>query len=231
MIDQVESAIEGLDGMMGGLVKMTIEKWSEKESLFPSFSSEAFTLMLNPEQYSETFRTEYDKGRSKCQRIDPKPKAEEESVYSFDFIIDGTGATGLTVDVASKIKKFRKLVESKNEDQMTNKLRLKWGTLHMNCVFLSATINYTLFSRTGRPLRAKITAKFQQVRSLDASWLAQKEQVISRVLGAGQNIVSLATKTYGAANKIAKLAKANNLNSFRKLDAGVKVLLPPKIKL
>ena len=218
--------IEALaSGLAGGMVKMSIEKWSDKPSLF---STDAFYLMLNPEQYSEEFSIEYAKTKSGINRKDPKTTSRSPDKFSFDFILDGTGAAGIKIDVASKIREFKELVTGSNKDGRENFLRIKWGSLQLKCVFDSASIHYTFFSRTGRPLRAKLSVSFTRVHSEESPFLSKLDQYTSQALGAGQNIAQIASKAYGSTNKIASLARHNNLNSFRNIPTGTNLLFPPQ---
>jgi len=212
-------------GLAGGMIKMSIEKWSEQSSMF---SMAAFYLMLNPEQYSEEFSIEYTKAKSGLSRKDPKTTSRSPDKFSFDFILDGTGATGIKIDVGSKIREFKELVTGNSKDGKENFLRVKWGSLQLKCVFDSASIHYTFFSRTGRPLRAKLSVSFTRVHSEESSFLSKLDQYTSQVMGAGQNIAQITTKAYGSTKKLASLARHNNLNSFRNIPTGTNLLLPPQ---
>ena len=225
--------IEEINGLVGGMVKMSIKKLTGKNNDNPS--GEVFHLMMNPENYSEEFNVTYEK-----LKTDPedehdlsKYKLSSPYNYTFEFIIDGTGAIGVKVDVASEINRFKKITTFKKGSKKgsNNFLRLSWGHLNMKCIFQSASINYTLFSRTGLPLRAKITAKFEKVGTFKSSELSSVEQFTSKVVGAGQNLVSLTEKAYGNARKLAKIAQANNLNSFRNIPIGKNLLFLPISKL
>ncbi len=220
--------IEQLDGMLGGLSKMAIAPWGSGAALL---AEDAFYLMFNPEQYQEALEVNYDSTKSEYQRRNPTLTKKKNRQFHFDFIIDGTGASGVKIDVESKITAFKALVAEGEDPTKTNYLRLQWGTLHMKCLFKGANITYTYFSRTGLPLRARLSTDFEEVETRSASLLAQAEQAVSKVVGAGQNIAALTAQAYGTANKMAQLAQANNLNSFRDLPVGTNLLYPKQADL
>jgi hypothetical protein len=221
MIDQINE-------LTGGMVKMSIEKWNDS----PAFSSEdVFYLMLNPEQYSEGFYIEYDSSNTADNREDPKVVLRSADSYTFDFILDGTGATGVRIDVDSKISQFKELVTEIDSEGKQNFLRIKWGPLQLKCVFNSASIQYTFFNKTGQPLRARLTVTFTKVHADQSKFLSTKETYSSKQLRDGQNIAQLASSVYGNARKLARLAQLNSLNSFRQIPTGTNLLFPPQSKL
>ena len=66
--------------------------------------TDEFVFMFNPASYNQKYEIEYDeaqgKGTSGSTMKLGKIKPQE---YSFEFIIDGTGATGEYKDVADKV--------------------------------------------------------------------------------------------------------------------------------
>jgi hypothetical protein len=135
-------------------------------------SGEVFEVMFNPESYSETFAVSYQKvenvnGGLEEYRYVKTPPQE----FKLKFIIDGTGVTAYDSaffpvlkrsdnSVLDQVNKFLNLawypVDAKGIP-----LKITWGTdFCYYCMLKDVTINYTLFDREGKPLRAELDADF-----------------------------------------------------------------------
>jgi hypothetical protein len=146
------------------LTKLTIEP-EEGET------GNTFEVMFNPETYSEAFSLVYTTKNAANSGI-------EEYVYvkslpqdfKLKFIIDGTGVSSynapflpvykdLDKSVYDKVNQFLRLAWYPEKGKPTP-LVIKWNRFTYHCMLKDVTINYTLFSREGLPLRAELDVSF-----------------------------------------------------------------------
>lgn len=118
-----------------------------------------------------------------------------------------------------------------SETHTPNYLQINWGSYEFRGVLGSATVNYKLFNNSGLPVRATITANFDQS-------LSRKEQAAEagresadlthkRVVKTGDTLPLIAKRIYGDPSFYIEIAKANNLKNFRNIEAGQQLILPP----
>lgn len=146
----------------GKLVKLTIKNMLTKET---------FTVMFNPESYTETFSNLY-------RKVEDVNTGMEEYVYvktlPYDFrlklIIDGTGVTDYSSSVFPALKESTKSVYERvneflrlawyPEEGQAKPLLIEWGDFSYHCFLKDVTINHVLFDRKGHSLRAELDAVF-----------------------------------------------------------------------
>lgn len=146
----------------GKLVKLTIKNMS---------TNEVFTVMFNPESYTETFSNVY-------RKLEDVNTGMEEYVYvktlpqdfRLKIIIDGTGVTNYSSSVFPVYKETTKSVYERvneflrlawyPEEGRAKPLLIKWGDFSYHCFLKDVTINYMLFDRKGHSLRAELDAVF-----------------------------------------------------------------------
>ena len=129
----------------------------------PVPAGEPYVAMFNPEQYPLNEQYVYSERRLPGVK-EPQPyfnhiKAEE---FSFDFVIDGTGASGEKRDVTKDIDKFRRTVGFNGIIHRPNLLVVVWGKFIRTCILSKIDIKYNLFKQDGTPLRATISATFKE---------------------------------------------------------------------
>lgn len=131
----------------------------------------SFTVMFNPESYSETFSSVFTTKKDINTGI-------EEYVYvkslpqdfKLKLIMDGTGVSNFhapnlpvfkTEDrtVYEQVNEFLRLAWYPANGKVTP-LVVQWSKFTYYCLLKDVTINYTLFSREGLPLRAELDATF-----------------------------------------------------------------------
>lgn len=209
------------------LLKMTILAFESFDNLKDLTTPRIFMAMFNPASY----KVEYD--FPKDETATPGPEGVETPTtaispqkMSFDFLIDGTGASGEDRIVLQEVRKFEKLVKFKkpvsalkNDGHLSlNKLLLLWGTFAFTCEIESYSVNYTLFSQLGIPLRATISANF--IESSAGSKLNLFDQLLDNYeeLDEVSNLAGFLSNSFSLtqnAAKSAEMAREENLNSLR----------------
>lgn len=234
--------------MAGELTKVVFVAYEDKR-----YGKEIgrFTLPINPEQLSRSFKVEYDKQQSQgAKGNDPKFKFIRPEELRFDFIFDGTGVIPVSnqttqsnqprsfhKDVIGQINKFLNLVYVMNgKTHKPNFLRLLWGDLFgtnnvFDCVLKDLQINYTLFAPDGKPLRAKISAGFvgfiEQVRRVREENKKSPDVTHIRKVVGGDRLPLLTQDIYGDPTYYLQVAKVNGLVNFRRLATNTDLRFPP----
>ena len=228
-----------LDGM---LAKMIIISYNTNADGMPVGLPVPYPVMYNPEKFSRSVRTIYRPNRV------PGDQSEEQSFesagpdeVSFEFLFDATGASTNSINgeaaalvdgVDVEIALFLSLTQSRNpQTHQPPKLTIAWGTFIMNCRLVSATVNYTLFSPVGRPLRATINATFRgdELRILQAAFdkIFSADLTHYHIVKEGETLPLIASQVYGDASLYIEIARVNDLNNFRALIPGTQLTLPP----
>jgi hypothetical protein len=108
---------------------------------------------------------------------------------------------------------------------------VSWGTFSFTGVCTKFTVNYTLFSSLGFPLRAKLNLEFcgTTVPSFAMKLMGFNSPDLThlRVANAGDNLPLMSNKIYGNSKHYLELAKVNNLNSVFDVLPGDNVVFPP----
>jgi hypothetical protein len=204
-----------------------------------------FALPINPENYAMTYKIEVDQtGGHGNSGADIKYKKTPPEQLKLEFIFDNTGTVmGNILDgtsVQKQVQDFMAIVyHVDGESHKPNYLKILWGenlmtgsVVGFNCMLTQLDINYTLFARTGEPLRAKLTAQFTNYVEAEAR-LKQRQDHRSpdlthiRTVELGDRLTLMTHKIYDDQSYYLKVAKANNLTTFRKLKIGADIIFPP----
>lgn len=203
---------------------------SDESSLAAPFS--VYIGMFNPERYSVTNQVIYsDVARPgstasvlQFDRIAPR-------TFNFDFLVDGTGASGDKREVLADIILFRYTCGFIGTTHRPSFLILQWGTFLVRCVLTSLSIEYTLFRPDGTPLRATMKASFAEyttpVLEQLQNFLSSPDVTHERTVTANDRLDLMSYKIYKDSKYYMELARVNNLNQFKKLKVGEKIIFPP----
>lgn len=214
----------------------TLEKLLIKAYAQPDYSGDLvgeFTSYVNPNEITLAYEMEYDSAQgSGTTNSRMEFKKVKPGDMSLTFYIDGTGANGSRIDVQEKVEEFQTVTGYNGTIHRPNYLKLIWGTLQVRrCVLKGASIAYKLFKPDGIPLRAVITANFTDNSDDETRVaLAQDESpdlTHIRQVKSGDTLPSLCHEIYGNADHYLSVARANDMDGFRDLSPGTKVVFPP----
>jgi nucleoid-associated protein YgaU len=134
--------------------------------------------------------------------------------------------------VAGKVEALRE--EAMGLNSATHEpafLKVMWGPLDFDCRMEKMTVKYTLFDRSGIPLRAELAVVLNHdidgKRRVRLDKLNSPDLTHTRVVTAGDTLPMLAGEIYGDPAQYLNLARANGLNNFRKLEVGSTLRFPP----
>ncbi|MDY7003250.1 MAG: hypothetical protein SWX82_04600 [Cyanobacteriota bacterium] len=212
-------------------------------------AQETFTAMFNPESYSLKYENIYQP----YQGINTSGRGAKYSLskpqnLSLKLILDDTGVADYgssgfagaslvgnvsgTKDIYKQVQKFLQLtcyMDGKIHEPKF--LKIEWGDLIFDCRLQSVKVNYTLFNRSGQPIRAELDTVF--IGDIQDSKRVKQENKNSpdlshyRTVKSGDKLPLMAQEIYGDPSYYLQLARANNLNNFRKLKTGINIKLPP----
>lgn len=212
--------------------KMTIIPL-KKSSPVPIPAGAPYIIQFNPENYDEANKVMFNKeqpigsvGRHQhFEKVEPR-------AFTFNFLIDGTGASGGDKrEVITEIELFKKTVEFKGDQHRTSFLLLIWGSYVATAVLKELKIKYSLFRKNGTPLRAELNTTFSEHKERLLQLLEQglmSPDLSSRhIVKADDKLPLMCYGVYDTPRHYLEVARANGLINFRYLETGHTLDFPP----
>ncbi len=224
-------ALSGLMNLVPTPGKLTILPLRELDPI-PMPSGPPYIAMFNPDQYSIEERSNYhDKcapgsssGEQNFNRVEPRE-------FTFEFLVDGTGASGEQREVVAEILLFKIVTGFSGDLHRPNYLLLAWGTFIATAVLTRMNVKYTLFRDNGTPLRATISATFREhtprITALLKMNLFSSDLTHRRMAVEGDTLPNLSQMIYRSTRFYLEVARANDMTSFRRLKPGTELYFPP----
>jgi hypothetical protein len=237
--------------MSGPLLKLTIIPFAKgKEGILGPPAGPPFIAQLNPETYTDAVEyqwkdTEGTQGAIASQASFASIKAKR---FSFELLLDGTGASpepmGLGflpvppppvppqgLGVVAQLELFKLTVGFRNETHSPNYLLLLWGRLVAMTAIESYSVAYKMFAPSGLPIRANLSATFREhvPDKLHAAMqnLASPDIEHGHVMTGADHLSRVVHGVYRSTRHIVDVARANGLDTIRKVAVGREVYLPP----
>ncbi|KQT17914.1 hypothetical protein ASG31_04020 [Chryseobacterium sp. Leaf404] len=134
--------------------------------------------------------------------------------------------------VEKEVEAFRKLLMGYSGDtHQTAFLRILWGGYKLDCRLKNMEIEYTLFRKDGRPIRAKVKCVFKG--TVDYKTMIAQENKSSpdlthqRTARMNDSLLLIAEDIYQNDGYYIDVAKNNRMLTFRKLETGQQITFPP----
>lgn len=226
---------------MRGLTKIEI-KAKEK-------SSQKFVALINPTKYSLLFKNDLNKESAiGSSQTEVKFNKVISPDLDLEILLDGTGVTeenkGLTLinkiinkkakktNVATQLDDFLKTTGTYDGNiHKPYDVIISWGLLLFEGVLSSFTVDFTLFSPEGYPLRALIKAKFISSTEIELAQAKAKKSSPDlshkRTVKSGDTLPLMTERIYGDSKYYLEVAKVNGLINFRQLKPGTELYFPP----
>lgn len=195
-----------------------------------------YSLQINPDSYSHSHPVTFacNKGTDTAGTI-LKFSTHPHQGLKFDFVIDGTGVVPGVKSVTSEIKKFQNVVYNyQGKIHSPYYLKVLWGGLAFKCMLSSLDITYQMFDPSGRPLRAKLSANFEQYQTPEE--LARRadkksaDLTHSDIVTAGTTLPLMSYQVYDRNDLYVQLARFNDMNDLMHLREGSEVRFPPALE-
>lgn len=218
-----------------------LQLWAYEDNNFSTMVgslSQPLSLSINPNSYKRSFTPLKSKKGTKLANgevVDPVIVDPPPENFTMEIWFDGTGAIAGTGDVTDEIEAFKEFALYYNGDiHSANFIKLEWGGskgLIFKGQLRKFSVDFTLFDRTGKPLRAKGSATF--VQTIDAALKESMKKKNSpdlthiRVVQAGDNLPLMCHRIYGDPAFYLQVAKANALEDIMTLEPGRRIYFPP----
>ncbi|OVE59691.1 CIS tube protein [Chryseobacterium mucoviscidosis] len=134
--------------------------------------------------------------------------------------------------VEEDVEAFKNLTIGYNGDtHQTAYLQILWGGFKLQCRLKSMDIEYTLFRKDGRPIRAKVKCVFKATTTHQIM-VAQQNKTSPdlthfRTVTMNDKLPLMAENIYENASYYIDVAQTNQLLSFRKIETGQNISFPP----
>lgn len=215
---------------MSSLVKLKLYAYSDS-----AFSSEVgnYEVAINPESYTHNHSVKFSDSKSLAEGAGNAPKFNSIGTETVDFTVymDGTGIAGNTTSVEDQISSLKEIAYDYNGDShRTNYVKLSWGSLVFYCNLTKMNINYTMFSASGDPLRAKVDVGFSGFT--DSKLMAATANKSSpdmshlKTMTVSDSIPLYCAEIYKNSDLYIEVARANDLDSFRNVPIGKSIMFP-----
>ena len=220
--------------MDGRLAKLTIIPFEDSENVqFGAPAGPPFIAQFNPESFS--IANEIELGPDGPAHGDVGEEAKFKSIkprtFTFEFLLDGTGAAGDRVDVLQKLAEFRLAVGFSGKIHRPRFLVLNWGSFIATSVLENFTVTYKLFRPDGTPLRATLATTFREHKPKEEKEkeknLSSPDVVHSHFVKEGEHLSLVTYRTYKDPAYYFQVAEANSLDNLRRLRPGTALHFPP----
>ena len=207
----------------GGLVAATLT----------STNNITIDCMFNPEKYTITKKNCYNPGKSLVEPPKPEFQRYERTTLTLSTLYFDTYETGK--DLTAITNKLWDLMLPEDENAAKPKppeVTFKWGNFSFTAVITDMTMDFTLFDKDGKPVRAEVKISFMQSESptkkphQNPTSGGGPIQEIRRVI-TGDRLDLIAADVYGDATKWRHIADYNRINNPRQLRPGQVITIPP----
>lgn len=203
--------------------KLSFRAYSEDTFESSKYLNKEFIVQFNPKTLGVDYSITYQEGNGNNARVEfVKAKPSDLTI---EFTLDGTGIDtmneGAVKNVKNRINDFLEMCKEINPEKHEPPfIMVTYGNLIYKTRFKGCNITYTLFKSDGSPLRAVIKATFLNIKNnvtdeRQAS-LNSPDVTHRRVLGMYESVIQKSQEIYQRNDLYAEVAKANNLDSFRK---------------
>ena len=221
-----------------GLQKLTVYAYKTSKRTLPW--ADKIEAMYNPESYSRKYENVFTKNQGiAIPGSDIKYSCGNPDSLNIKLIFTDTGVESLGMlklfiskTVSERVDKFLDIT-TKVQGGMHRPyyLIVEWGKLSMDCVLGSVDINYTMFNRSGEPLRAELTTVFKEDVSLEKAAktanLMSPDVTHTRRVKEGDTLPLMAHKIYEDPSYYMKVAESNRLDTVRNTEPGQTMIFPP----
>jgi hypothetical protein len=214
------------------LEKLAIQPFSDQEFRTPA--GPPWLALFNPTQLAFTRKNRYQNTRSVgASAPETSYAGGDADQVQLDLFFDGTGVLETAEGVAARIEGLLQFARYQSDTHQPYYLHAHWGRFDFRGVLTQADVTYTLFDRSGQPLRATVKITLQEVVAPQVRTAEERSQspdlYQTWVVADGDRIDTIAAQVYGDAAWWRPLAEANRLRNPRVLDVGSVLLLPPKV--
>jgi len=231
MIPNISGALSGIINQLPLPGRMTIIPL-KKISPIPIPVGPPYVAQFNPETYSTKYEADYHKAQGDGDTAkELKFSGIKPRTFNFEFLIDGTGASGEKREVEAEVQLFKRAIEFRGDEHRPAFLLLIWGNFIVAAVLETLDIKYTLFRANGTPLRAILSTSFKEHTPKELEILRKvllsPDLTTRRMVDTGEKLPLMTHRVYDNGRHYLEVARANQLTNFRNVEPGVFLDFPP----
>lgn len=194
-------------------------------------------VLINPESYNKKIEIKYsEKQPAGTSGKLPKFSKIEPDKIDFELFFDRTGVindnppgeTGVDEDI-NHLKALT--VEYQGNKHRPRFVSLYWGTLQFDGCLETMDISYKLFDAQGLPLRAVVKVSFvgsiEDVKRINQQNDQSPDLSHVRIVKEGDTLPLLCYDIYGDSKYYIEVAKFNQMDNFRSISKGQRIVFPP----
>ncbi len=210
----------------------------EKLQIKVEHTGEQFSVLFNPEEYTvnkeNKFSSQEVPGLSGpiVQFVSGGQKSLDMKLF-FDTYAPADPAKAASldkVDVRNETRKITRLLDIDPKLHAPPIVNLSWATLQLRCVLVSVNQQFVMFMPDGRPVRAWLTVKFNEVIDPAQESAKVKRETadfhkIHTVID-GETLSGIAGQLYADPRQWRPIAIANAITDPRTLFVGQRLRIP-----
>lgn len=213
--------------------KLTITKCTVDASGTITPTDTEWSAMINPAGYAHGLAINYNKEKT-VGTTGPEVKFDSinPETLSFETVIDGTGVIPDHDPVKDQLKTLMDTVYKYDGDEHeTTPVRILWSNLIFYGRLTSISLDHSMFTLDGEPLRTKVKLAFE-------SYISNEEETkkadrsspdLTHVIEvkAGDTLPLLCHRVYKDSSYYLEIARYNDITNFRQIRPGTRLAFPP----
>lgn len=223
------------NGKLEKMLILAFETAEEAENGGQTEANDYLEALINPETYTLEYKVKTEDGQGQgTSSAQTKFEYTMPEELTFEFLFDNTGIIDgkpKPDGIFDDVNHFRQvLTEYQGSSHEPYHLKLVWGNLIFKGRAIELKITYKLFNSDGQPSRATAEAKFKG--SIEERKRAAQENKTSpdlrheRIVKAGDTLPLMCYHIYGDPRYYLQVAEFNNLDNFRVLTPGTRIVFP-----
>jgi hypothetical protein len=227
----VQSLTTMADNFMDNVVN------SQKAIIKNLETNDEIKVQFNPEEYSLDEATDYSvipRRKSDSPVLNfagGKTSKLKMTLYFNTFHVKAASVDVFyeEEDVSEQVQKVANLCKIHGETHGPPRVKFIWGSLSFEGVVNNVTSTYTMFARTGKPVRAKVDITFLGLPVFDntrRSPFESPDRTKIRILSEDESLWNMAWKEYGDVSKWRHIAQANEIMDPLEIPVGTVLKVP-----
>lgn len=203
-------------------------------------------VQFNPDTYTISRSMKHKKKKGTNENDNPQNAAtvmKEMASLNVSLTLDSTTPTSLdqlsqshrsmvdSSELTDIIGIFSQLMQFDYEAHTAYTVMFEWGSLHFMGKIANMSINYTMFNRDGKPVRAKVDMTIEGedqeiINKSQSNPFESPDRTKYRTLGPADELWMIAEKEYGDVSQWREIAKENGILNPRQVEKGRMLKVP-----
>lgn len=200
----------------------------QKAKIINTDKNETIPVMFNPKEYSIEKSVSWQEHRATGNNApELKFTTGEPRTLSLELWVDTTAAGTDARDFTKKIGNLTVIDPDKHRPPI---IKFEWGSLTFEGIISRLSQRFTMFSRSGFPVRAVLNITIKEFTDVDKAKKVKPnnspDHTKTHVIRQGESIDNLAAREYDDPVHWKLIAEANDLEDPSRIPAGTRLTLP-----